>query len=235
MLWYVILGAIASIAILVSVFMGSGNSSNQSMNPERANVLATQIISDFGSVSNNIFAMQVGGVSSGNVVFNGAPNYGATTNNPSAIDDANANAAAQLFSPAFGRLAAPRPNKDLFDSSVADNNRVYLYRRAVVNAGASAPVGTGTGVETIMLVGPINVDVCRQVNRIIAQTPVTTAIADSALLATAITGGSTPQLSGVPASIGTFVAPAVNSVAQTTGCVSAGAGSNFAYTVLVSN
>lgn len=231
---YAIVGTIAVIGLLMVLFMGGATSSNQAISPERANTLATSMLSDSSRIGDGIGGMLLNGVSPGSVLFNGAENYGATTTNPSVIDDTNLQAYRQIFSPTFGRMVVPKPNNDIFVGTTATNQRVYLFRLAVVRT--STPVNSGTALPDLVMIAPmINEQVCRQVNRIMAGTAVDVAVPDSGLTLATITAGTTPQLSDAGTSIGNFTVPASAGYPQTTGCVIAGAGNYLFYRVIASS
>ncbi len=229
-----ILSAVGALAVLMSLFLGT-TSTTPSVSQERANALASSILSDFTQTRDAVQSMQVVGVSPNAVTYNGAQSFGAS--NPAAIDDANALNYTQVFSTTFGRMSARTPNPDVFNSTVAAAERIYIFRRAVVQGTGAVNVGTGAADVVMMVVGLQDI-VCQHINKIIAGDSIADTISSSALAAASITGGATPALtnSGASASIGTFTVENSNGSPRTSGCVaSITTVLNVGYQVLVAN
>lgn len=235
---YAIVGTIAVIGLLMVLFLGGGTANPKSVTPEKANTLASSILADFSKVRDSVNAMQISGIASDDVVFNGTPPYSA--NNPSAVDESTpATAITQVFSHNYGRLGAVTPTDEIFRSGVSSAQRVYLYRRMVVSDGTTN-VGT-TSADILMMAVGIVLDVCQQVNRTTGATAINATPTALSVTTATITSGSTPQLSNSSNKAGqtvagTFTVPSLNGSPRSTGCViDSGATDYIAYQVLVSN
>lgn len=235
---YAIVGTIAVIGLLMVLFLGGGTANPKSVTPEKANTLASSILADFSKVRDSVNAMQISGVASDDVVFNGTPAYSA--NNPSAVDESTpATAIIQVFSPNYGRLGAVTPTDEVFRSGISSAQRVYIYRRMVANNG-TINIGTASADVIMMAVGVV-LDVCQQINRTTGATAMNAAPSALAVTTATITGGATPQLSNSSNKsgqtvAGVFAVPSLNGSPRSTGCVTDSGGTDhIAYQVLVSN
>lgn len=231
---YAIVGTIAVIGLLMVLFLGGGTTTTPSISPERANTLASSILSDFSQTRDAVNAMQVSGIWANDVVYNGTPSYGTT--NPAAVDDTTpATAAYQVFSPQFGRMSAKTPTNDIFDSTITAANRIYIFRRGVVvGTTGSVNVGTATADVVMMAVGIIT-PVCQHINRVVGNDPVTATPVASGLAAATITAGNTPAIGVDGTSVGSITVPSSNGSPRSTGCITATTGVNIAYQVIVAN
>lgn len=237
-----ILGAVALIGLLISVFLGGGSTSTTSITPERASTLASGLLADFSQVRDAVASMSVNGVNAQQVAYNGTPQVGTTA--VPAINDATTATlrARQMFSQTFGRLAPLSPNVDSFVPGSSTTS--YAFRTIPVQHSGTTNLGT-SAAEVVMLAFNIQEPVCRQINRITAGDPITANLvagfASDANMTTAINGVTpTNDAAGTAfvntAVAGTLTIPTSNGAPRATGCVGVGTAPGFtsyvAYQVL---